>query len=185
MSVATTLLTADELDQFPNDGKRREVIGGELHVSPAPTRTHQELVGLLHLPLFEAINRTKSGKVFVGPVDVRFSAHEQVQPDLVAIRQDRLGIYRGHIVHGAPDIVVEVLSPSTESYDRIEKKRLYETYGVPEYWIVDPKLHTVTIFRLTDGRYVEIEAEAGVFHSTAITGFTIDPTALFAEIMPE
>jgi Uma2 family endonuclease len=82
-------------------------------------------------------------------------------------------------VHGPPDIVVEVLSPSTESYDKIEKKLLYETYGVAEYWIVDPRLSTVTLFKLVDGKYVETGLEGGVLRSTAITDFPIDPAALF------
>jgi Uma2 family endonuclease len=93
-------------------------------------------------------------------------------------------IFPINIVHGAPDIVVEVLSPETSQYDQVEKKRLYERNGVPEYWILDPKLQTLTLFRLIDGRYVESEAEDGVLRSTAITDFTIDPVALFAKVTP-
>jgi len=180
MSVATTLLKADELDQFPDDGKRREIIGGELFVSPSPVRDHQFLVKQVFRILIREIDDKGVGEAFTGPVDVRFSPEDQVQPDVVALSHESLQRYQGHIVDGPPDIVVEVLSPSTESYDRIEKKRLYESNGVPEYWIVDPKRELMTLFQLVDGSYVESEAVDGVFHSTAIRGFTIDPAALFA-----
>jgi Uma2 family endonuclease len=126
MSVATQLLTADELDQFPDDGKRREVIGGELYVSPAPVRNHQALVKRVLGVLVRAIEENGVGEAFPGPVDVRFSPEDQVQPDVVAFRIDRLDMYQGHIAQGAPDIVVEILSPSTARYDQVEKKRLYE-----------------------------------------------------------
>jgi Uma2 family endonuclease len=184
MSVATHLLTADELDQFPDDGKRREVIGGELYVSPAPSTEHQDLSMHLSVMLYRAIYESGAGKVFASPIDVRFSDDDQVQPDLLAIKTDRLDICQGRIVHGAPDIVVEILSPSTESYDRIEKKHLYEQYGVPEYCIVDSVLRQATMSHLIDGRYVETETEDGVLHSTAITDFTIDLAALFAKAEP-
>ena len=184
MSVATHLLTADELDQFPDDGKRREIIGGELYVSPAASGIHQDLSMHLSVLMYQSIYVPGAGRVFATP-DVRFSESDQVQPDLTAIRDERLGIYRGHVVHGAPDIVVEILSPSNSRYDQVEKKRIYEVGGVPEYWIIDPKLQTLTLFRLIDGRYVEIGAEDGVLRSTAITDFTIDPVALFAKVMPE
>ncbi len=184
MSTATTLLTADQLDQFPNDGKRREVIEGELYVSPSAARNHQDLSMHLSMIFYRAIYEEGAGRVFATP-DVRFSEIDQVQPDLVVIRSDRLGIYEGHIVHGPPDIVVEILSPSNARYDQIEKRRLYEKYGVSEYWIVDPKLQMLTILRLTDGVYVETEPENGLLRSTAIVDFTIDPEALFARVSNE
>jgi Uma2 family endonuclease len=185
MPVAVPLLTADELDHFPDDGKRREVIGGELHVSPAPARIHQALVKRVLGLLVRAIDESGAGEAFPGAVDVRFSPDEQVQPDLIALRSERLDLYQGHIMHGAPDIVVEILSPSTARYDQVEKKRLYENGGVPEYWIVDPKLQTLTIFRLTDGGYVENEPESGLLRSTAVSDFSVDPIALFENITPE
>jgi Uma2 family endonuclease len=185
MSVATHLITADELDQFPNDGKRREVIGGELHVSPAPLISHQDLVKWILAYLLQVIEEPGHGKVIQSPVDVRFSEYDQVQPDIVGIKADRLDTCRGNTVYGAPDIVIEVLSPSTERYDRIEKKRLYEGHAVPEYWIFDPKLQTLMLLRLEDRNYAESEAEHGVFRSTAIIDFTIDPAALFVKVTPE
>jgi len=87
MSVQTRLLTADELDQFPDDGKRCEIIAGELYVTPAPARQHQELAVQLCYLLYQAVELTGWGKVFFAPVDVRFSTHHQVQPDLLVIRK--------------------------------------------------------------------------------------------------
>jgi len=183
MSVATPLLTAEELDQFPDDGKRREIIGGELHVSPAPAEIHQDLSMRLSNLLYLAINLTDAGKAYASPVDVRFSPTDQVQPDLLAIRKDRLGIYKGsHVVHGAPDLVIEILSPSTARYDQVEKRQLYEENGVPEYWIVDPERRQLIILRLTDAGYVAVEPESGFLRSTAIVDLTVDPVALFEGI---
>ena len=182
MSTATSLLTADELDQFPDDGKRREIIGGELHVSPAPLISHHDLVKWILAFLLRVIEEPGHGKVIQRPVDVRFSESDLVQPDIVGIRADRLEMCQGNTVHGAPDIAIEVLSPSTESYDRTEKKQLYERYGVNEYWIFDPKTETLIIFKLVDGVYVELAARAGVFDSSAIIDFTVEPAALFARV---
>jgi Uma2 family endonuclease len=178
------VITADELELLPYDRKRRELIRGKLHVPQSPDRSHQEVLMDLMMHVYDAVEIAGAGKVYTSPVTVRFSTYTQVQPDLVEIRNDRMHIFPINIVHGAPDIVVEVLSPETSQYDQVEKKRLYERNGVPEYWILDPKLQTLTLFRLIDGRYVESEAEDGVLRSTAITDFTIDPVALFAKVTP-
>ncbi|CAN5532808.1 Uma2 family endonuclease [soil metagenome] len=185
MSIATQTVSADELDQFPDDGKRREVIGGELHVSPAPSRTHQELSAHLLFLLYGAIVQPCAGMVYAAPVDVRFSGVDQVRPDLLAIRRERLGIYRGHTVHGAPDIVVEILSPSNPAYDEVEKRRLYAAGGVPEYWIVDPEARRMTILRLTGEEYHVVEPVDGNVRSESIVDFAIDPSELFARLTAE
>ncbi|MCC6943677.1 MAG: Uma2 family endonuclease [Thermomicrobiales bacterium] len=182
MSIASELLTVDQLDQFPNDGKRREIIGGELYVSPAPQINHQDIIKILLVWLYHEIEEAGTGKIIQGPVDVPFSDHDLVQPDIVGVRADRLDICRGNTVYEAPDFVVEVLSPSNESYDRVEKKRLCEANGVPEYWIIDPTTRDLTILRLTNGVYVETAPENGLLRSTAIVDLTIDPAALFARL---
>jgi Uma2 family endonuclease len=185
MSVAAKPVTADELDQFPDDGKRREIIGGELYVSPAPQISHQDIIKWLLVYLLEVIEIRGHGKVIQGPVDVRFSDHDLVQPDIVGIRADRLESCRGNTVYGAPDIVVEVLSPSNESYDRVEKKRLYEANGVPEYWIVDGRTLNMTLLRLIGDSYAEIEPEDGVLRSVAISEIFVDPAVIFARLRSE
>jgi len=185
MSVKTPLITAAELDHFPDDGKRREIIAGELYVSPAPAKEHQKLAGKLYLLLHQAVEFPGWGEVYFAPVDVRFSTHDQVQPDLLVIRQERRGIYRGNTVHEAPDIVVEILSPSNRNYDEIEKARLYAEAGVPEYWILDPITHVFRMLALVDGRHVPVTPEDGFLHSTVVPGLVVDPTALFASLSSE
>jgi Uma2 family endonuclease len=185
MSILIPLITADDLEQFPDDGKRREVIAGELYVSPAPARNHQELSSDLHFLLYEAVVNTGLGRVFHAPVDVRFTEGDQVQPDLLVILKDRLDIYRGHIVHGAPDVVVEILSPSNRTVDLVEKARLYAEHAVPEYWILDPIEKTIQLFRHEGGRHVIVAPEAGVLHSAVVPGLAIDPAKLFAQLDSE
>lgn len=182
MSIATNLVTAEQLGFFPVDGKRREVIEGVLHVSPAPSRVHQTLSFRLSSLLYQAINRSGAGEAFAAPVDVRFSEIDQVQPDLIAIRRERLDIYQGHIVNGAPDIVIEILSPSSRQYDEVEKKQLYARSGISEYWIVDPDRRQLTIYRLAGGSYRSTAPVDGLLHSAAVTEFTVDPEALFVEL---
>src|SRR5680860_248152 len=98
MSYQIPLLTAGDLDQFPDDGKRREIIAGELYVSPAAAKLHQKLAGHLHFLFYQAVVLTGWEKVYFAPVDVRFSTNDQVQPDLLLIKNERMGIYRGHTV---------------------------------------------------------------------------------------
>lgn len=179
---ATYLLTADELFNFPDDGKRREIIEGVLYVAAAPSRLHQEVLSRLFLLVGNLVAATKSGRAYFSPVDVRFSAHDLVQPDLIYIRRERLHLYRGHIMDGPPDLVMEVISPSNRGYDLTEKARLYEKYAVPEYWVFDPENHKITHLALIDGVHVSRAAKDGLHHSTVIEGLTIDPTALFAPI---
>lgn len=182
MSTAFQTITADELDQFPNDGKRREIIGGELHVSPAPARPHQELSIHLAVILYRHIVETGAGMVYTAPVDVRFSDLDQVQPDLLAIRQNRLDIYQGHTVYGPPDIVVEIISPSNPGYDTIEKQELYAASDVPEYWLIDPALRQFTMLCLREGEYQPVELEDGQLRSTSVVEFAIDPDVLFGKL---
>src|SRR3954453_20154779 len=137
MSVASLKLTADRLNTFPDDGKRHEIIDGDLIMSPAPERAHQELVTRLSYLFGDYARSRRTFRLFMGPVDVRFTDTDQVQPDVLLIREDRMHVYRGHTVWEAPDIVVEIVSPSSRDYDLVAKRELYERGGVPEYWIVD------------------------------------------------
>lgn len=183
MSIITQRLTYKDLEHFPDDGMRYEIIDGELYVSAAPLEIHQRSSGELYAVLRSAVIETGWGWVYYAPVDVRFAEDKQVQPDLLVIRRDRLHIYQGNTVHGAPDIVVEIISPSNPAYDQVAKLHLYEAAGVPEYWLVDPAARTFRMLVLRDGGYVPVEPVDGRFHSTVVPGLTIDPAAIFAALV--
>ncbi len=186
MSTAVRLLTYDDLCQTPDDGKRYEIIGGELYVAPAPNIRHQDLLGYLHGTIWNYLQSHPIGKVVLSPFDVRLSPHDIVEPDLLFIRQDRLNILEsGRYATGRPDLVVEVISPSSRKTDPGVKLDLYARSSIPEYWLIDPATRQFQFFVLraegNHNHYEEIEAEKdGRFHSTVIDGFAIDPGALFS-----
>lgn len=180
MSLLMRPLTYDDLRQMPDDHNRYEIIGGELLVSPSPNRAHQTVSYLLTQVVGDHVDVNRLGKVFAAPVDVQLSPHNTVQPDILFIRQDRLDIYPADgPVEGPPNLVVEIISPSSRIVDRTRKAALYADSGVLEYWVVDPEERQFQLFVLADGRYETIDTVDGRFHSTAIPGLIVDPAALF------
>ncbi len=183
MSIATRRYTYEDLGDTPDDGKRYEIIGGELIVSAAPVRKHQKLSYRCTQLLGDHVDERDLGEVYYAPVDVAFSEEDVVQPDLLFIRKERLGFYRGNTVYGAPDIVLEIHSPSSGLRDRTEKFALYERGGVREYWQADPDGRTLAIYALNASRrYERIEPIDGVLHSRVLPELAIDVAALFADL---
>lgn len=182
MTALGRLLTVDDLETIPSDGKRYEIIGGELIVSPAPSERHQYLQMELAALLRDHVRQGRLGRTYVAPVDVRLSAIDQVQPDIVVLLNERRHIYTANVMHGPPDLAVEIISPSSRVTDPTVKFRLYEQHGVREYWLVDPDARTFRLFVLREGRYDEARAEGVALHSTVLPGLTIDTAALFAEL---
>jgi Uma2 family endonuclease len=142
-----TRLTYDDLCLLPDDGKRREIIEGELFVTPAPQTPHQRAVMRLSIRLGQFVENHKLGELFGAPFDVVFSEFDVVEPDLLYISNARAGVLTGKNVQGAPDLVVEVLSESTARVDRSFKLKLYGKFGVQEYWIIDPNGPSAEIYR--------------------------------------
>jgi Uma2 family endonuclease len=146
--MATARITWRDLEQAPDDGKRREAIAGELYVTAAPSLRHQRVVQRLGRALCRLLQDPGLGEVFHAPVGVEFPATgEGVQPDLLFVSEDRKGILAPDWVKGPPDLVVEILSPSTEERDRGLKRDLYQRQDVRQYWIVDPDEDAVEIWR--------------------------------------
>jgi Uma2 family endonuclease len=161
-----TRLTYDDFVLFPDDGKRHEIIDGEHYVTPSPNLRHQELVGRLHVEIALYLrSHPRAGRVFLSPLDVVLSYYDVVEPDLLFVAGDQTGILTEKNIQGPPALVVEVLSKSTRKRDAQIKRRLFERTGVREYWLVDPELDTVQVFRPTqDGklaRVTELTAEDG------------------------
>ena len=133
------------------DDERYELINGRLMMVPAPNMKHQEILGRLHLGLARFNEEHQLGEVYVAPCDVVLSDTDVVQPDLLFISGAREHIITEQNVRGAPDLVIEILSPSTAEKDLGEKHELYGRHGVLEYWIVDPVAETVAVHRQGDG----------------------------------
>jgi Uma2 family endonuclease len=140
-------LTYEDYCRLPNDGKRYEIIDGELFVAPSPFRTHQRAVTRLTSYLSAFVEENNLGEVFVAPFDVVFSRFDVVEPDVLYVSKDRLSVLTEKNVQGAPDLVVEVLSSSTADTDKTIKLKLYARYGVREYWIIDPEGPCAEIYR--------------------------------------
>jgi Uma2 family endonuclease len=155
MTAAAAKLTYQDLRRMPDDGKRYELLDGEVYMTPAPSTRHQRTVGRLHVALAEFVQERGLGEVLLAPTDVVFGERTAVQPDLLYIGNDRASIVTELNVQGAPDLVVEVLSPSTASFDRDKKLQYYARAGVREIWYLDPLARTAEILELgPDGRYV-------------------------------
>lgn len=140
-------LTYEDYCRLPNDGKRYEIIDGELFVTPSPRSLHQIVISNLHLELGRFVKDGEIGRVLVAPLDVVLSRFDVVEPDLLFVSKSRSSTVTETNVQGAPDLVVEVLSPSTAETDRTIKLKLYARYGVQEYWIIDPYGPSAEIYR--------------------------------------
>ena len=154
---------------FPDDGKRHEIIEGNCSMSPSPKTRHQKISFRLTSLLDNYLRKTRTGEAFAAPTDVVLSDINIVEPDLLVILAARASIITDRNIQGAPDIVIEILSDSTRKTDEITKKKLYEQYGVLEYWIVDPELSQVKVYRLAEGRYGRFEERAEERHETLTT----------------
>jgi Uma2 family endonuclease len=148
----TTGLTYEDLQAFPDDNLRRELIDGQLIVTPAPSTRHQDAVLELGAALLRH-TKQHGGRVFVAPTDVFFSDTNVVEPDVLYVRPDGVGRVEIRFVRSAPDLVVEVSSPSTRRLELVRKRDLYERFGVPEYWYVDLEAERVEVHRLAADRY--------------------------------
>jgi len=150
-------LTYNDLVAMPDDGKRHEIIDGVHYVSPSPNLRHQELVGRLYLEIgLWFRQQPDAGRLFVAPLDVLFSHHDVVVPDLVFVASDQQDVLTAANVQGAPALAVEVLSPGTRKRDQGIKRELFDRGGVREYWMVDPDPQSITVYRRsTAGRFGE------------------------------
>ncbi len=181
MSTVTRRYTYEDLLHTPDDGNRYEIIDGELIVSPAPRKKHQKLCYRLSRLVGGHVDERDLGEVYFAPVDVSLSGHDVVEPDLLFIRKDRLHIFNDQFVAGPPDLVVEILSPSSRGQDLGKKFALYARAGVPEYWVADPDALDLAIYVLSpQGVYERVEPVAGVLRSTVLPDLVIDLAALFA-----
>lgn len=167
-----------------NDPDRHQLIGGRLVKEPAPTIYHQRISGNLFLSMAGHVRKGGLGEAFTAPVDVRLGDYDTYQPDILFVSAARAAIIGDRTINGAPDLIVEVLSPSNAYYDLRHKKHVYHESGVEEYWIVDPIAQVVEIYELS--RNVQVPAVSATIGervgSMVIEGFAIDVAEIFAPV---
>jgi len=177
--------TYRDLQRFPDDGLRHELIDGEHLVSPAPTPRHQKLSVRLVVAIANYLAEHPIGEVYAAPLDIVLSDFDVVEPDIVLISNERLDSIGEKAVNGPPDIAVEILSPSSRRTDEVAKRRLFDRAGVREYWIVDPEIEAVKVYRRDNAakfaRVAELSREEDAeLDSPLLPGFALRLADLFA-----
>lgn len=174
-------MTYAQLCVLPEDRKRHELIDGEHFVTPAPTPKHQDIVGKLYARLLAFVEANSLGNVYISPVDVVFEEHTVLEPDILFLSQARRGIVGEDAIHGAPELVVEVLSPSTFYHDLRRKMTAYSQFGVQEYWIVDPEKQTIELYERAGGelQLARKFTSQETFRSRLLPGFQLDMHTIF------
>jgi len=148
VKAAQQRVSFSDLEKWPEDGRRYELYDGEVYVVPSPIPLHQIVAARLHLAL-EEYTRSHGGVVLFAPLDIVLTEYDVVQPDLLLFTRDRHHLVNPRkVTRAAPDLCIEILSPSTERNDRGRKMKLLAAHGVREYWLVDPESVRVEIYRL-------------------------------------
>jgi Uma2 family endonuclease len=147
-------LTYRDYLNFPDDRQKYEILEGELYMTPSPNYLHQKISQSLEYFLYSHIRQHRRGILLHAPMDVIINESTVVQPDILFVREERRTIITDRGVEGAPDLVVEILSPSTASLDRLSKFQIYGKLGVCWYWIVDPGLRQIEQYENEHGVFV-------------------------------
>ena len=176
-------LTYADYVTLPDDGRRYEILDGELAVSPSPTSRHQLVSHNLDYALSSWVRARNLGRMWAAPLDLILADTVVTQPDLIYVSRSRSAIVSRRGLEAAPDLVIEILSDSTATRDRGVKMRIYARHGIPRYWIVDPEAQTVEVYALRDGAY---ERTASYRDGDALAvdvpeGFAIDLAELWRE----
>lgn len=181
VGVAEEVWTYQEYLDLPEDGKRYEILKGRLEMAPAPSTRHQDISRNLEIILWDYVRKHNLGKVYYAPVDVIFDQVNVVQPDLVYISREREEIIKEAGIFGAPDLIIEIQSPSTGHVDAKRKSDIYWRFGVKEYWIVEPMEKKVEVYLLKGGRYnlEGVYTEQDTVECRAIKGLLVPLAEVF------
>jgi Uma2 family endonuclease len=172
--------TYEDYCKLPSD-IRAEVLEGELLMCASPNTRHQRISREIEFTLSQWVKEKGLGEVLDAPMDVVLSPYTVLQPDILYISKERVSIITEPNIQGAPDLVVEILSPGDEKRDTVKKKAIYEKFGVKEYWIVDPTQESITLFSLGEKGYKEkgVYEKGQVLESVILPGFTLKLDEVF------
>ena len=181
MKPVATKMTYDQYCLLPEDRNRYELFDGELVMTPSPTAQHQRIVLRLASELDSYVKTNGLGEVFVAPLDTIFDQYTVMQPDILYVSRERVPLVVKERIEGAPDLVVEVLSPSTFYIDLRRKMAVYAQFGVQEYWIVDPETQTIELYgRVGEGLELARRSSSDeTFESPLLPGFQLLVNSIF------
>ncbi|MEP7127582.1 MAG: Uma2 family endonuclease [Chitinophagales bacterium] len=148
--------TAMEVFKFLPEGTLSEVIENQFYVHPVPNEVHQGTLSDIILEIGNYVKQQDLGIVRIVPYGVYLDDKNVVEPDILFISRENIGLIKKDGLHGTPDLIIEILSPSNERHDTVTKKNLYEKFGVKEYWIVDPENKVATGYELKKGKFQSI-----------------------------
>jgi Uma2 family endonuclease len=173
--------TYQDYFEMPDDGKRYEIIDGELIELQTPYIIHQTVSGNILFELVKFVNQKKVGTIYMAPLDVVFNDINVVQPDILFIATENYHIITEKNISGVPDLIIEIISPATGYYDLSGKKDLYEKFGVQEYWIVDPMKQRIEIYLNFEHKFELHQRleKKGIVKSNILKGFEIDLETIF------
>lgn len=179
VQTGTTGLTYADLLAMPEDNVRRELLDGELVVSPSPVPHHQRVVARLLRALLTHVEQ-HGGEVFTAPLDTVFTDRRVLQPDVLALRAEHADRVTQRNVTGPPDLAIEVSSPGSRHHDLVRKRAVYEEHGVEGFWFVDLDAERVEVRTLEGGGYGEPRPHrrGATVRSTALPGFVVDVDAV-------
>jgi Uma2 family endonuclease len=174
-------LTVENYKLLPETGPRYQLIQGDLYMAPAPNRFHQEISRNLQFELHSYLKRNPIGKLFDAPFDVYLDETNVFQPDIIIVLNERLGILTEEGAEGAPDLVVEILSPKTRRLDLVNKKQEYARAGVNELWVIDPEPRTIIIhqFALDGVERIRQVDEGDTLSTDLLPGFNLAAETIF------
>ena len=167
---------------FPEDGKRHEIIEGEHYMAPAPNVRHQSISRNLEFILNRYVEEHDLGKIFDAPIDVVLSDENIVQPDILFISKKNYEIITPQNIQGAPDLMIEIMSESSRKLDRLIKMKTYGKFGVEEYWVVDPAINQIEIFRKNKAGlklFKSVQEEQGELTSPLFPGLKVNLKKVF------
>ncbi|HZC59858.1 MAG TPA: Uma2 family endonuclease [Chthoniobacterales bacterium] len=174
-------LTIENYKLLPETGPRYQLIQGDLYMAPAPNRFHQEISRNLQFELHSYLKCNPIGKLFDAPFDVYLDAINVFQPDIIIVLNERLGILTEQGAEGAPELVIEILSPKTRRLDLLNKKQEYARAGVKELWIIDPESRAITIHQFASDGVEKIRDvdEEDTLSTDLLPGFDLAVETIF------
>lgn len=183
MGTTMPMLTVEDYKNTPETGPRYQLIEGDLYMAPAPSRYHQEISGNLAFILLTWLKDHFIGKLYHAPFDVYLDEHDVFQPDILFVSNERSSILTDAGAEGAPDFVVEILSPKTARLDRDNKRKMYVRHGVRELWIIEPETRRILVYRPVENAEepCAVYGEGDVFETPMFPGLRIDTREVFAQ----